>query len=100
MTRPVWGWRAVVVLAAALNMVAASAVAQVAGETDRPITSHMLSTVDAIPPVDSPDYVIPFMVLTDIETDFGLAPPSPDDVLRDASIDVIDPETGHRQARR
>lgn len=49
---------------------------------------------------DGRNYVIPFVVLTDVETDFGPAPPAPDGTLRDASVDTPDTEAGRRQAGR
>lgn len=92
-------------LAVACGMTAATAVAQDAGEAlDASLIDPAGSVADgtAAPATaaDERRYVIPFMALTDIETDFSLTPSVPDDVLRDASIESIDALFDGRRARQ
>ncbi len=82
-----------VLLTIAACLVAVSAVAQPANPNESGASPQAV-------PADGRDYVIPFMVLTDIETDFSLAPPPPDDNLRDASTETIDALFDSQQAKK
>lgn len=91
------------ILSVFLGLAAIPVAAQAADETDRAVASPPPPAVDAAPPsalaADGQDYVIPFMVLTDIETDFSLVPPSSNEIIRDASIESIDALFEVRQAK-
>lgn len=91
--------RLVAILSAIPALAVAPVVAQVAGEAGRPAAAPVVTAPSGMA-ADGRNYVIPFVVLTDVETDFGPAPPAPDDALRDASVDTPDTEAGRRRPAR
>lgn len=97
--------RCLMTLTVLLAIAAAPAAAQADDEADDGLTTKPAGSVAGDPAArpaaaEDRDYVIPFMVLTDIDTDFSLAPPSGDDVLHDTSQESIDAMFDRRQANR
>ena len=87
-----------------LGLIAMPAVAQGVGEIDRSATAFSPPAADAPPRLavmaEDRDYVIPFMALSEIDTDFNLVPPTSDEIIRDASIESIDAPFETKQAKK
>lgn len=87
-----------------LALAAMPAAAQGVGEIDRSVLAPSPSAADDAPRfavmAEDQNYVIPFMVLSEIETDFSLVPPTSDEIIRDALIEPIDAPFATRQAKK
>lgn len=87
-----------------LGLVAMPAAAQGIDDIDRSTVALSPSVTNGARPLaviaEDRDYIIPFMALSDIETDFSLIPPTPDEIIRDASIVPIDAPFEARQAKK